>query len=143
MADFPFEKLKVYQQARAFRQRIYRLAKLLPKMEFKLQVQMRDAARSMTNCIAEGHGRYTYKERLQFLRQSRGSLQELVDDINICIDEGYAKVEHLETLRTDAAEVLHTLNSYALYLKESGRKLDVRLVNNKEPITQKTKSVQA
>jgi four helix bundle protein len=90
---------------------------------------MRDAARSLTNCIAEGHGRYTYKDRIHFLRQSRGSLQELIDDISICTDEGFAKTEHLETLRVDVAMLLHTLNSYAKYLKELERKQRQKPVN--------------
>jgi four helix bundle protein len=114
---FEFEKLEVYAQGREFRKRIYKLAKLLPKDEFKLKVQMRDAARSLTNNLAEGHGRYTFKERGRFCRDSRGSLQELVDDVNICIDEEYAKVEHLETLRTDAARLLKLINGYTAYLK--------------------------
>ena len=115
---FEFEKLVVYAKAREFRKRIYKLTKLLPKPEFKLQVQMCDAARSLTNNIAEGHGRYGFKERSRFLRDARGSLQELVDDVNICIDEEYAKVQHLETLRFDAAHVLKLINGYNAYLKK-------------------------
>ena len=117
MVDFVFEQLELYQEARAFRHRIYSLAKLLPREEFKLKTQMRDAARSLTNCIAEGHGRYTYKDRIHFCRQSRGSLQELVDDVNLCQDENYAKPEHLATLRTDAANLLKRLNGYIKYLQ--------------------------
>ncbi|HVX85478.1 MAG TPA: four helix bundle protein [Phycisphaerae bacterium] len=121
--EFEFEKLLLYQEARAFRCRIFKLSRLLPKSEFKLAGQMRDAGRSLTNCIAEGHGRYTFRDRVHFCRQSRGSLCELVDDINICSDEGYAKPEHLETLRDDAAKLLKRLNSYMKYLTVEGKKL--------------------
>ena len=117
MVVFEFEKLVVYCKARAFRKRIYRLSRLLPADEFKLKVQMRDAARSLTNNIAEGHGRYTFKERVRFCMDSRGSLQELVDNINLCEDEGYAKPAHLETIRVDAAEVLKLINGYVAYLR--------------------------
>ena len=115
---FEFEKLDAYTSAREFRKRSYKLAKLLPPDEFKLKVQRRDAARSLTNNLAEGHGRYTFKERSRFCRDSRGSLQELVDTVNLCIDEQYAKPEHLETLRTDAAEVLRLINGYITYLRK-------------------------
>ena len=115
---FEFEKLEVYAKGREFRKRIYKLAKLLPKEELKLKVQMRDAARSLTNNIAEGHGRYTFKERSRFCRDARGSLQELLDDVNLCIDEGYAKVDHLDTLRSDALHVLKLINGYNAYLKK-------------------------
>src|SRR3954464_1631771 len=100
--EFEFEKLQLYQEARAFRKRIYKLSRLLPKVEFKLAIQMRDAARSLTNCIAEGHGRFSFKDRKRFMVDARGSLQELVDDINLCIDENYAKLEHLEDLKLNA-----------------------------------------
>jgi four helix bundle protein len=118
--QFEFEKLDVYQAARAFRGRIYKLTKLLPKSEQKLYTQMREAGRSLTNCIAEGHGRYTFKDRTHFCRQSRGSLCELVDDISICDEEGFAKHAHLEDLRWDAAQLLKSLNGYIKYLTTQG-----------------------
>ena len=128
---FEFEKLQVYEEARAFRRRIYKLAKLLPAVEFKLGIQMRDAARSLTNCLAEGHGRYTFKDRVHFCRQSRGSLQELVDDVTICLDQGYAKPEHLETLRQDAAALLRSLNGYMKYLRS--RENETPLARKRKP----------
>ena len=136
--EFEFEKLLTYQEARAFRIRIYKLAKLLPAPEFKLSIQMRDAARSLTNCLAEGHGRYTFKDRIHFCRESRGSLLELVDDINLCNDEHYAKPDPLETLKVDAASLLKKLNSYIKYLNTEGQKLTQtkrRTLTKPPPIT--------
>lgn len=116
-SGFAFEKLELYQHARAFRIRIYKLAKLLPKDEYRLKVQMRDAARSLTNNIAEGHGRYTYADRKRFIVDARGSLQELVDDVNLCRDEQYAKPEHLDDLKADALSLLKKINGYMKYLR--------------------------
>jgi four helix bundle protein len=116
-SPFAFENLEVYKDARAFRNRIYKLARLLPAIELKLKVQMWDAARSLTNNIAEGHGRYTYKDRKHFFTDACASLQELVDDINLCMDEGYAKPEHLEDLRADALRLLKKINGYMKYLR--------------------------
>lgn len=126
---FGFEDLEAYQKARAFRRRIYKLAKLLPSEEkFALGSQMRRAAVSLTNNLAEGYGRFTYKDRTHFTRQSRGSLMELVDDLSVCEDEEYAKKEHLDTMRIDAAEVLRLLNGYLAYLKKD-RKQRKRIPN--------------
>ncbi len=116
-SGFAFEKLELYQHARAFRVRIYKLAKLLPKDEHKLNAQMRDAARSLTNNIAEGHGRFTYADRKRFMLNARGSLQELVDDVNLCRDEHYAKPEHLDDLKADALSLLKKINGYMKYLR--------------------------
>lgn len=96
MSGYRFEDLEVYKIAREFRKKIYKLAKELPEEEkYNLSSQMRRAAVSMTNCIAEGHGRYHYQEEIQFLRQSRGSAEELIDDLNVCLDENYIEKERL------------------------------------------------
>jgi four helix bundle protein len=88
MGDRSFEDLEVYTAAREFRKQIYKLIKKLPPEEtYNLASQMRRAALSLTNNIAEGHGRFFYQENIQFCRISRGSLMELIDDLNTCIDE--------------------------------------------------------
>lgn len=118
MAEFGFERLKAYQAARKFRGRVYKLTELLPKEEkFNLASQMRRASLSLTNNIAEGHGRFTYKDRIHFCLQSRGSLLEIVDDINLCCDQEYAKLEHLDDLKENAMEVLRILTGYIRFLK--------------------------
>src|SRR5437763_7147494 len=84
-----FEDLEVYEAAREFRKRMYRVARRLPEEEkFALANQIRRAAVSVTNNIAEGHGRFHFLEQIKFMIQSRGSLEELLDDLNVCADEG-------------------------------------------------------
>jgi four helix bundle protein len=122
MELFDFEKLEVYQAARAFKLRIYKLAELLPRDEkYRMKFQMRDAARSMTNCISEGHGRYTFKDRTHFFHEARGSLQELVDDMNDCLDNNYAKAEHLDNLREDAHRVRQLIDGYIRYMRKQAQ----------------------
>jgi four helix bundle protein len=113
-----FEELEVYKLAREFRGKIYNLIKKLPAEEkYNLVSQMRKAATSLTNNIAEGHGRYHYQENIQFCRQSRGSLSELIDDLNICIDQEYFPEDYLNNLKQEAYEVKKLLNGYIAYLK--------------------------
>ena len=119
MGGFGFEDLEVYQAAREFRKKIYKLVKQLPTEErYGLASQMRRAAVSLTNNIAEGHGRFHYQENIQFLRHSRGSLQELLDDLNVCIDEEYAELKELTKLKEEGYQLLHKINSYTAYLKK-------------------------
>ncbi len=114
-----FEDLEIYKLAREFRKKIYSLAKKLPEYEkYNLAGQMRRAAVSLTNCIAEGHGRFHYQENIQFLRQSRGSLEEIIDDINVCIDESYADLDRLNKLKQEGYVVLKRLNGYIKYLRK-------------------------
>ena len=118
MNEYSFEKLEVYIMARNFRKKIYQLSKELPDDEkYNLVIQMRKAALSITNNIAEGHGRYHYQENIQFLRQSRASLEETIDDINVCIDEKYAEENRLNNLKKDGYELIKKINGYIKYLR--------------------------
>ena len=114
-----FEELEVYKAAREFRKKIYRLIKKLPPDEkYNLDGQMRRAALSLTNNISEGHGRYHFQENIQFCRISRGSLMELIDDLNTCIDEEYFPLDYLEDLKAEGYTVNKMLNGYIAYLKK-------------------------
>jgi four helix bundle protein len=119
MNIYSFENLEVYKAARQYRVKIYRLTHQLPEYEkFNLVLQMRKAALSLTNNIAEGHGRYHWQENIQFVRQSRGSLEELLDDLNTCLDEKYAEETLLVGLKEEGYELLKKINGYIKYLKE-------------------------
>jgi len=114
-----FEDLEVYKAAREFRKKIYKLNKGLPPEEkYNLGDQMRRASLSLTNNIAEGHGRYHFQENIQFCRISRGSLMELIDDLNVCIDEGYFPLVYMEGLKEEGYTVNKMLNGYISYLKK-------------------------
>ena len=52
------------------------------------------------------------------MRQARGSLEELLDDINICLDEEYANAESLEKLNGQGYELLKAINGYTSYLRK-------------------------
>ena len=79
---------------------------------------MRRASLSLTNNLAEGHGRYHFQENIQFCRISRGSLMELIDDLNTCIDEKYFSLEYLEELKKEGYTVNKMLNGYIAYLQK-------------------------
>src|SRR5207249_3659371 len=118
-----FEDLEVYQVAREFRKEMYAVTRRLSDFEkFDLGSQIRRAAVSLTNNIAEGHGRYHFADQVRFFLGSRGSLQELVDDLNVCADENYLEAEKIEFLKNDAWRVLGLINGYLRYLRN--RKAD-------------------
>jgi four helix bundle protein len=113
-----FEDLEVYQVAREFRKAVYRVAKRLPEEEkFGLASQIRRAAVSLTNNIAEGHGRFHFLEQIKFMRQARGSLEELLDDLNVCEDEAYLAAQESETLKQEGWRVHKLINGYIRFLR--------------------------
>ena len=114
-----FEDLEVYRVAREFRKAMYRVAKRLPEIEkFGLASQIRRAAVSLTNNIAEGHGRYHYLDQIKFTLHSRGSLEELLDDLNVCTDEQYIPVEEIVSLKENGWRVRQLIDGYVRYLRQ-------------------------
>src|SRR5437870_5838927 len=98
-----FEDLDAYKTAREFRKKMYGVARRLPDFEkFVLADQIRRVALSLTNNIAEGHGRFHFLDQIKFMLQARGSLEELIDDLNVCEDESYLAEAEIEALRKDA-----------------------------------------
>lgn len=113
-----FEDLEVYRIAREFRKAMYAVNRSLPDYEKDdLGRQIRRAAVSLTNNIAEGHGRFHYPDQIRFFLHSRGSLEELVNDLNVCLDENYLSGEDIGKQREQARAVLLLINGYLRHLR--------------------------
>ena len=119
-SQFSLDSFELYNSARRFRVATYRLIRQLPTEEkYCLGTQMRRAAVCVTNNIAEGHGRWYYKENIRFCRTARASVGELIDDFNVCVDEHYGDAALVEELHNDAQQVIARINSYIAYLGRS------------------------
>ena len=115
---YRLDDFKLYIKAREYRKKIYKVVKSLPVEEkFVLDPQMRKAALSITNNIAEGHGRWQYQDNTRFCRIARGSTEEIIDDLNTCIDEEYCSNFNLFDLKDEAYELIKSINSYISYLQ--------------------------
>jgi four helix bundle protein len=113
-----FEDLEVYKAAREFRKAMYAVNRRLPDFEkYELGSQIRRASVSLTNNVAEGHGRFHYPDQIRFFLHSRGSVEELVDDLNVCLDEKYLSSDEVAKLKEQACGVLILINGYLRYLR--------------------------
>src|SRR6266571_2957134 len=111
-----FEDLEVYKAAREFRKAMYTVTRRLPDFEkYDLASQIRRASISLTNNVAEGHGRYHYPDQIRFFLHSRGSLEELVDDLNVCLDARYLPSDEVAKLKEQARCALILINGYLRY----------------------------
>jgi four helix bundle protein len=118
-----FEELDAYKFAREFRKAMYRVARHLPDFEkYEMASQIRRAALSLTNNIAEGHGRFHFLDQIRFMLQARGSLQELLDDLNARLDEVCLSGPEVAKLKQEGFNVLRVLNGYLRWLRQ--RRLD-------------------
>jgi|SRR5271165_1462340 len=85
-----FTDLKVWQLGRELRQQICKLARKCPaEKKFGLASQAQRAAVSITANIAEGFGRYSYQENIQFCRMAHGSAFEVRDHLITAQDQDY------------------------------------------------------
>ena len=108
-----FTDLDTWKHARRLRQEIYLEVRSFPSDEkYGLSSQIKRAASSVTANLAEGYGRYSYQENIQFCRQSRGSLYELRDHLTTALDAGYIQQEKYERLEAMAISAIKLVNGY-------------------------------
>lgn len=106
-----FTDLIVWQEGHRLVLMVYKLTKTFPKDEtYSLTSQMRRAVASITANIAEGFGRQTYKEKVQFYYMAKGSLTELKNFLFIAKDVGYLTEEEFKTLFLQASTVEQLLH---------------------------------
>ena len=110
-----FMDLVVWQRAVQLSTEIYRLTASYPKSEqFGLVNQMRRASVSIASNIAEGYGRTTRGEYLQFLGHARGSKCELQTQLVIAKSLGFGAVkshDQSEQMCADVSRLLIALMS--------------------------------
>ena len=116
MAD-SYRNLIAWQKAKALALEVYRDTRKFPKDEmYGLTSQMRRAAVSVPSNIAEGKGRHSHKELVQFLYRSRGSLLELETQLSIAHELDYIDApafKHLQGMMEELGRVLNGLiNSF-------------------------------
>lgn len=98
-----FTDLNVWKEGHNLVIMVYKVTKLFPKEEtYSLIDQMRRAASSVTANIAEGFGRQSYKEKVQFYYLAKGSLLELKNFILIAKDINYLGSESFTALVNQA-----------------------------------------
>jgi len=114
-----FAQLEVWQKAHALVLEIYEITKEFPKDErFRLVDQLCRSAASIPANIAEGKGRNTLKEYIQFLYNARGSLEETKYHLILSRDLGYLSPERSGKLLEGYNEVGRVRNGLINSLKE-------------------------
>ncbi len=118
-----FEDLECWKAATQVRRFVIGLVKKFPdKEKFALSNDMTRAARSATHNIAEGFGRFHFQENVQFCRQSRGSLDEVLDQLITAFDEKYITEDEYKRGKELVDKSLALLNGYINYLLRAKQK---------------------
>ncbi len=115
-----FEELDCWKKAAALRRKVSTLTKTFPVEEkFRLMDQLLRASRSVTANLAEGFGRFHYQEYIQYCRQSRGSLYEIIDHLIVACEEKYITENELNEMRQEVHHCLAILNGFINYLMKA------------------------
>lgn len=113
-----YRDLIVWSDSKLLAEEVYNVTKYLPSEErFGLASQMQRAAVSIPSNIAEGEQRNSTKDYIRFLYTSRGSLAELLTQLEITKDL-YPEVESL---------IIPLINSYNIL----GKKLNNLIISLK------------
>ena len=104
-----FTDLNTWKEGHQLVLMIYKLLKKYPKEEtFALCDQMRRASISITSNIAEGFGRQTIKEKIQFYYQAQGSLTEIKNQLIASKDLNYISQNEFDAI-INQANIAHQL----------------------------------
>ena len=106
-----YADLEVWRAAMDLAEDVYRITEAFPKQEtYGLTSQIRRAAVSIPSNIAEGKGRSSERELIQFLCRSRGSLFELETQSALALRLGYVTRERHQQLMCRISRVGQLLN---------------------------------
>ena len=106
-----FYDLIAWKKAHAVTLDIYRLCKQFPKDElFGVVSQLRRASSSVSANIAEGFGRYHYKDRQRFYYHARGSVVEVQNFLFLSRDLQFIDVGVYGEMMSKTMEVKKLIN---------------------------------
>ena len=112
-----FEDLEIWQLARVLAKEIFLLTQngKLSK-DFSLKDQMNRSSGSIMDNIAEGFGRGSRLEFIQFLSISTGSADELKSQLYRCFDKEYISKDIFDTLYEKTNAIYKKINGFIKYL---------------------------
>lgn len=115
-----FTTLEVWREAHNLMLDVYKFCKLLPEDEkYNLTIQLKRSVSSVPANIAEGYGRFYFKDNVSFCRKARGSLDETRNHILKAKDLEFAPVKNCNELLEECIKVRMMINGYIRYLNKS------------------------
>ena len=115
-----FEDLDVWKVCRDLKTQIAIMVSTFPKEEqYRLRDQLIRASRSVTANLAEGYGRFHYAENIQFTRQARGSLYEVIDHLTVAQEEKLISDETFASMRESVLRAVLVVNGFIRYLSKA------------------------
>jgi len=121
MGKFSFEDLEVWRKAVEFAKGVIELAESVEtdRKHFRLIEQLEACSTSVALNIAEGKGRYSKKEFVQFLYIARGSLYETITLLIIFNQNSWISDSQLDEAKAFGEEIGKMLSSMITSIKNA------------------------
>jgi len=132
--NYSFEKLEVWQKARAYVSTIYKLTESFPDVEkFGLISQLRRASISIVSNIAEGTSGSSLKDQVRFTEIAYGSAIETYCQLIVSMDLGLISATDFESTKAMLNEITVKLSG----LKNS----QIKRLNEQQTLIPKRRSL--
>ena len=117
-----YRDVVAWQKAMALTTEVYRVTDTFPSREiYGLTRQVRNAALSVPSNIAEGKGRQTKRDYVQFLYRARASLLETETQLEVAANVRFLTPDLFAAINEQAAEVGRVLNGL---IRETQRQIN-------------------
>jgi four helix bundle protein len=117
------EDLEVYQLAQDFSEKIWKLVGGWDSFpQWRIGSQLTEAADSISSNIAEGYGRYFFKQQILFCFYARGSLMESRNWLRKAKARELVSEEEYRSLIEDLRVIHGKLNGYIGLLRRTMKK---------------------
>ncbi len=122
MAELRFRDLEVWRVSMDLVVKVYEITREFPKSEqFGLASQLQRSAVSIPSNIAEGSGRVTKKDFAHFLDQVRGSLFEVITQLEICRSLNFGDLDKINATQMEYEILGMRTNALIRTMKDSRR----------------------
>jgi len=123
MSKTSFENLDVYRLAKKMADEVW---SVVADWDYfaknSVGMQLVDAADSVSANIAEGCGRFNYKDNARFIRIARGSMYETKNWLRRAYRRGLLSDAQIEKLKPILDELLPKLNAYLRSINDAAKK---------------------
>ncbi len=126
-----FKRLEVWKDSMILVKKVYKLTSSFPESErFGLSSQLQRAIVSVASNIAEGSGRGTKKDFINFLNHARGSLYEVMTQLEIAASLKYASRENVDKFIEDCEALARRINALINSMKRVKRSDEQRATSH-------------
>jgi four helix bundle protein len=113
------ENLEIYQLAERLEIYIFRITKIFPRNAYREIRQLRNSSSAVSDNIAEGYGRYTFKDKIHRMHIARGEAEESKRGIIRAHKKGFLPEKNADFISNKYTELIKLINGYIRFLRKN------------------------